>query len=200
MPAPQIKSIEFTSPPKAEQAEILVYLQDGSKSRISLSTPQRPAVELKKSGFAFGSPRLFVQALDEESIGEAVSVMAGDIGGFWLRYYSRDRGGEGAPQKASLVELTEQKGGSASTQVRLEDGRQFTILTATPAWFEENLKKLKLRYYFGPAVLFVKSVDLPTVKAAVEVMAKQGDQWLCQYDTPRVTLPKVLADFKSKHA
>lgn len=200
MPAPQISSIEFTSPPKGEKAEIRVHLADGSKSLLAVSTPQRPAADLKKADFAYGPPSLFVASLDEENIGEAVSAMAGDIGGFWLRYYSRDRGGEGVSQKTTLVELTEKKDGSAAAQVRLEDGRQFSILTSTPAWFAETFKKSKLRYYFGPAVLFVKSLDLAIVKAAAETMAKQGDQWLCQYDTPRSTLPKVLADFKSKHA
>lgn len=200
MPGPQISSIEFTAPPKGEKAEIRVHLADGSRSLLAVSTPLRPADDLKKADFAYGPPSLFVEKLDEETIGEAVSAMAGDRGGFWLRYYSRDRGGEGAAQKTALVELTEKKDGSAAAQVRLEDGRQFSILTATPAWFAESFKKNKLRYYFGPAVLFVKSLELSAVKAAAEAMAKRGDQWLCQYDTPRNTLPRVLADFKSKHA
>lgn len=198
--APQVRSIEFTTPPKGESAEILVKLEDGSSSLIGVATPRKPAAELKRGDYAFGAPTLYVDKLDEETIGEAVSVMATDIGGFWLRYYSRARGGEGKPMKTTLVEMTEKEAGSAAAQIRLEDGRQFSILTATPAWFEESFKKSKLRYYFGPAVLFVKTLSLPVVKAAADAMARQGDQLLCQYDTPRNTLPKVLADFKAKHA
>ena len=31
-------------------------------------------------------------------------------------------------------------------QVRLEDGREFSVLTATPAWFEKTFAELGLRY------------------------------------------------------
>lgn len=105
--------------------------------------------------------------------------------------------------KPVLVEVTEQEGTpdhcSANVQVRLEDGRQFSILAATPSWFEEAFTKAGLRYYFGPAILFVRRMDLALVTRAAEEMARRGDQWLCSYDTPRTTLPQVLADFKSKH-
>ena len=37
-------------------------------------------------------------------------------------------------------------------------------------------------------------------RQAVSEMAKGGDQRLCRYDTPRMTLPQVLADFKAKCA
>jgi len=198
--APQIRSIDFTAPPTGESAEIMVHLEDGSSSLIGVATPRRPAALLEKGDYAFGAPTLYVEKLDEETIGEAVSVMAAEIGGFWLRYYSRKRDNDGKAMKTTLVELTDKKDGSAAAQVMLEDGRQFSILTATPAWFETSFKKSKLRFYFGPAVLFVKSLTLPVVKAAADAMAKQGDQVLCRYDTPRSTLPKVLADFRAKHA
>ena len=96
---------------------------------------------------------------------------------------------DGAPEHASAV-----------VQVKLEDGRQFSVLAATPSWFEEAFARLGLRYYFGPAVLFLRRVELPVARRAAEEMVRRGDQWLCRYDTPRTTLSVVLADFKKKHA
>ena len=89
---------------------------------------------------------------------------------------------------------------SAAVQVSLADGRQFSILAATPSWFAEALDKAGLEFYFGPLVLFVRSMDLGLVRRAVTDMVKDGDQWLCRYDTPRTTLGKVLAEFKAKHS
>jgi hypothetical protein len=84
-------------------------------------------------------------------------------------------------------------------QVRLDDGREFSLLTATPAWFERTFAELGLRYYFGPSVLFVRSLELTIVRRAVKTMASEGDRWLTLYDTPRTTLPQVLAEFKARH-
>lgn len=101
------------------------------------------------------------------------------------------------------VELAELDGRpehcSAVVQVKLEDGRQFSVLAATPSWFEATFARLDLRYYFGPAVLFVRRMELPIARRAAEEMARRGDQWLCRYDTPRTTLAAVLQDFKNKH-
>ena len=88
---------------------------------------------------------------------------------------------------------------SAVVQVSLADGREFSILAATPSWFTEAFDKLGLSYYFGPLILFVRSMDPGLVRRAVTDMVKGGDQWLCRYDTPRLTLTKVLSDFKGKH-
>ena len=38
------------------------------------------------------------------------------------------------------------------------------------------------------------------VKKDLVQMLKVGDHLLCRYDTPRMTLPGVLADFKAKCA
>jgi len=89
---------------------------------------------------------------------------------------------------------------SAVVQVSLSDGREFSMLAATPPWFAEAFAKLGLDFYFGPLILFVRSMDPGLVRRAVTDMVKDGDQWLCRYDTPRTTLGKVLAEFKAKHS
>ena len=88
---------------------------------------------------------------------------------------------------------------SAVVQVSLSDGREFSILAATPSWFTEAFARLGLDFYFGPLVLFVRTMDLGLVRRAVTDMVKGGDQWLCRHDTPRTTLTKVLAEFKARH-
>lgn len=88
---------------------------------------------------------------------------------------------------------------SAVVQVSLADGRQFSILAATPSWFSEAFAKAGLEFYFGPLVLFVRTMDLGLVRRAVTDMVKSGDQWLCRYDTPRTTLGQVLEQFRAKH-
>ena len=88
---------------------------------------------------------------------------------------------------------------SAVVQVSLSDGREFSILAATPSWFAEAFSALGLEYYFGPLVLFVRTMDPGLVRRAITDMVRGGDQWLCRHDTPRTTLGKVLAEFKAKH-
>ena len=88
---------------------------------------------------------------------------------------------------------------SSVAEVMLQDGRIFSILAATPSWFEKESKRLGLRFYFGPAILFVREMDPAVVRTAVEKMAALSDAWLCRYDTPRTTLSKVLSDFKAAH-
>ena len=87
----------------------------------------------------------------------------------------------------------------AVVEIKIQDGRQFSILAATPSWFEEAFINLGLRCYFGPLVLFVRAMEPALVRRAMDDMASGGDRFLCLYDTPRRTLPQVLADFKSRH-
>lgn len=89
--------------------------------------------------------------------------------------------------------------GCAVVQVGLSDGREFSLLTATPSWFEKTFAELGLPFYFGPSVLFVRRLDPKLVREAVKAMAADGDRWLCLYDTPRRTLPEVLSQFKARH-
>jgi hypothetical protein len=82
-------------------------------------------------------------------------------------------------------------------EVYLKDGRQFTLLAATPSWFKDELKRLGLKFYYGPAVLFLKTVDLASARKAAKEMMALDEQLLVRYDTPRRTLPDVLAAFKA---
>ena len=89
--------------------------------------------------------------------------------------------------------------GCAVAQVYLSDGREFSVLTATPVWFEKAFKELGLPFYYGSSILFTKSLEQAVVKKAVKAMEPEGDRWLTLHDTPRRTLPEVLARFKSRH-
>lgn len=88
---------------------------------------------------------------------------------------------------------------SGVAEVFLKDGRQFSILAATPAWFEAEFARLRLPYYFGPSILFLRDLKERTVKQAVTAMTKEGEAALIQHDTPRTTLPRLLAEFKARH-
>lgn len=88
---------------------------------------------------------------------------------------------------------------SGVIEVYLKDGRQFTLLAATPSWFKSTLKDLGLKFYYGPAVLFVKSVDAATARKAAKDMMAEDEQLLVRYDTPRRTLPDILESFRQTH-
>ena len=90
--------------------------------------------------------------------------------------------------------------GSAVVHAWLNDGREFSILAATPPWFREAFAACGLPYYFGPSVLFLEKIEKAAAKRAVEALLARGDRWLCLYDTPRTTLPRVLSDFKARHS
>ncbi len=82
-------------------------------------------------------------------------------------------------------------------EVYLKDGRQFTLLAATPSWFKAELARLGLSFYYGPAVLFLKTLDPAAARKAAKDMMDEDEQLLVRYDTPRRTLPDILAAFKS---
>ena len=84
-------------------------------------------------------------------------------------------------------------------EVYLKDGRQFTLLTATPSWFKDELKRLKLKFYYGPAVLFLKKLEPAAARKAAKDMMAENEQLLVRYDTPRRTLPEILAAFRAAH-
>lgn len=100
--------------------------------------------------------------------------------------------------KVALVELSDAAEGSAVVHATLTDGREFSILASTPSWFAKAFAEAGLPFYFGPSILFLSRLEKPLAKRAVEQMLAKGDRWLCLYDTPRTTLPKVLADFKAR--
>ena len=88
---------------------------------------------------------------------------------------------------------------SGVIEVYLRDGRQFTLLAATPSWFKDELVRLGLKFYYGPAVLFLKKMDLPEARKAAKGMMAENEQLLVRYDTPRRTLPDILAAFRAAH-
>ena len=91
----RVSSIEFISPEteldaSADNADVQVRLEDGSLSSFVASTPDQPSAWMRNNnaGFSFGTPLLFVRSLDRETVGEAVSAMASEMSGYWLRYYN----------------------------------------------------------------------------------------------------------------
>lgn len=103
------------------------------------------------------------------------------------------------------VELTHQTDpdrpahSSGVVEVYLKDGRQFTLLAATPSWFKDELRARGLKFYYGPAVLFLAEVTLPVARKAAKDMLAESEQLLVRYDTPRRTLPDILASFGAAH-
>lgn len=211
--------------PASNCAEIQVALDGGGSSSFTAATPDQPAGWMSdaKKDFSFGTPVLFVARLDEESLGGAVEAMSREMGGYWLRYYNSaadksrvartlrgaaaPRAKAPAPAKALRVAsavLTEAypprkpDQGCAVVQARLGDGREFSLLTATPSWFSKAFRDLGLPCYFGPSILFARTLEPRVARKAAAAMASEGDRWLCLYDTPRTTLPEVLAGFKDR--
>lgn len=88
---------------------------------------------------------------------------------------------------------------SGVIEVYLKDGRQFTLLAATPLWFKEELKRLGLQFYYGPAVLFLHKLDLAAARKAAKDMLAEDEQLLVRYDTPRRTFPDILSAFRAAH-
>lgn len=88
---------------------------------------------------------------------------------------------------------------SGVIEVYLKDGRQFTLLAATPSWFKDELVRLGLKFYYGPAVLFLKKTDAAEARKAAKDMMAENEQLLVRYDTPRRTLPDILAAFRAAH-
>ena len=82
--------------------------------------------------------------------------------------------------------------------VYLSDGREFSLLAATPSWFEDKARKLGIEFYYGHSILFLSALKPDIAKKAAKELAKD-DSLLCQYDTPRTTLPRVLEEFKQRH-
>ena len=88
---------------------------------------------------------------------------------------------------------------SGVIEVYLKDGRQFTLLAATPSWFKGEMQRLGLKFYFGPAVLFLKELNVVSARKAAKDMMAVDEQLLVRYDTPRRTLPDILSAFRATH-
>jgi hypothetical protein len=207
MPIARVRSIalEPQDPPQESgEARIKVQLEDGKGSTFAAATFDRPGKWLEGRNFHFGDSVLFSRALDQETLGRAVVEMAEEMSGFWLRYYNSSvaepaNPGAGASATVTKPSSPDLRHGSAVVEVLLKDGRIFSILAATPSWFEEKTRELDLSFYFGPAVLFLKEMTPAVAGKAAEAMAAAGAECLCRYDTPRKTLSEVLAEFKTRH-
>jgi len=205
MAAPKIAFVDFLdsldrADPASGEARVRVGLEGGRESTFLAATFDRPAAWMKerKLDHWFDEPVLYVRRLDAETVRAAVAAMAADLGGYWLRYY---RAAPGAPSKIGLgmsaVDRVED--GCGVVEAVLKDGREFSILSATPAWWRAELERRGLRFYFGPMVLFVAKIDASHAKRASKRMAETDEQLFCRYDTPRKTLPEILDAFQALH-
>jgi hypothetical protein len=201
----QVKDLKLVGKLQDGEAEARVSLADGSTSIFPVALPTQPAAWVK-TGYHFGPPTLFVARADERSVRDAVDAMAACMGGFWLRYYNARKKVPKVTHKVASLALERREPASdapacsAVAEVALADGRIFSILCSTPARFESLLTENSLPFFFGPSALFVKEMALPIVKKAVTAMAADADRWLCRYDTPRTTLPDVLAAFTANRS
>ena len=205
MPGPQIAFIDYLDSldranPASGEARLRVGLEGGRESTFVAATFDRPAVWMKdgKLDNWFAEPVLYVGRLDEATVRAAVQAMATDLGGYWLRYY---RAAPGTPSKIGLgmAAADRVEGGCGVVEAVLKDGREFSILAATPAWWNSELKRRGLKFYFGPMVLFVAKIDAAHAKRSAKRMAETDEQLFCRYDTPRKTLPEILDAFQALH-
>ena len=205
MPLPKVAFVDFLDTleranPESGEVRVRVGLEGGRESNFLAATFDRPAAWMKeeKRSHWFAEPVLYVRRLDEATVRAAVSAMSVDLGGYWLRYY---RTAPGQPSKigVGMAAVDRVEGGCGVVEAMLKDGREFSILSATPAWWRAELEKRGLDYYFGPMVLFVNKLDAAHAKRASKLMAETDEQLFCRYDTPRKTLPEVLDAFSVLH-
>jgi hypothetical protein len=205
MSEPRVVFVDFLDAlerlnPASGEARVRVGLDGGRESTFLAATFDRPEAWMREGRLDhwFAEPVLYVRRLDAASVRAAVDAMAADLGGYWLRYY---RAAPGAPSKIGLGTASTDRvaGGCGVVEAVLKDGREFSILSATPSWWRAELERRGLRFYFGPMVLFVEALDAPHAKRAAERMAETDEQLFCRYDTPRKTLPEVLDAFQASH-
>jgi hypothetical protein len=201
MPAPRVLELRFTPPsdPSSGEARVSVTLEGGKESSFTAATYDRPEawVEADKGGVWLGEPVLFAARLDEKTVRDAVEAMAAHLGGYWLRYY---RALPGEPSRVGLghASLDRVEQGCAVVEAVLKDGREFSMLAATPSWWRAELTRRGTPYYFGPLALFLKKLDPAHARRAAQAMAERDEQLFCRYDTPRRTLPEILDAFSAK--
>ncbi|MBI3548629.1 MAG: hypothetical protein HY078_06200 [Elusimicrobia bacterium] len=217
MPVLRIRSIDLDKQPKDPgrgNIGVRVALEQGRICRFSVATIGMPLEWVADADFAFSSPVLFVKDLRKSSIEEAIGAMAAEMSGYWLRYYNTQNGPDFAqgrgisklPKSSRLatVDLVDLDAPvhaqTGVVEIRLKDSRLFSVLTATAFEFVETFQQMGLKFYFGSQVLFLREISHEAAFAAAEAMAKKGDRWLCIFDTPRTALPRILSEFKSKHA
>lgn len=205
MPAPRVSFVDFLDPiervdPASGQVRVRVGLEGGRESVFSAATFERPQAWMKEKKLKdwFDEPVLYVRRLDIHTVRAAVEAMAAELGGYWLRYY---RAAPGAPSSCGVGKAWTDlvKDGCGVVETILKDGREFSILAATPSWWSAELSRRSLRFYYGPMVLFLDKLDAAHAKRAAVRMAAVDEQLFCRYDTPRKTLPQILDAFQSAH-
>lgn len=203
MPVPRVMSVEFVERPESldpacGDAHVRVTMDSGKESRFRVATFDRPEAWMKaeKRDHWFAEPVLYVKRLEAALVRKAVDAMAAELGGYWLRYY---RAAPGAPSKVGLgtAGVDRVEGGCGVVETVLKDGREFSILSATPQWWKAELERRGVDFYFGPMVLFVKTLDAAHAKRAAKRMAETDELLFCRYDTPRKTLPEILDAFQA---
>lgn len=186
--------------PGSGQTRVRVGLEGGRESSFLVATFDRPQAWMaeRKLGHWFAEPVLYVRRLDETAVRSAVNAMAADLGGYWLRYY---RAAPGQPSKIGVgsAAVDRVEGGCGVVEAILNDGREFSILSAAPSWWRGELERRGLAFYFGPMVLFMTKLDAAHAKRAARLMAETDEQLFCRYDTPRKTLPEVIDAFQALH-
>lgn len=199
--------------PESDELAVQVEMEDGRWFALAISTPDRVGVRVAKTRekFVADARVVYVARADQETVAEAVVALTGEMSGYWVRRYRIDgKAVDPAPApKVARVELAEvadvpkAKGkaiaGCAVSEVFTSDKRQFSVLAATPLWWELAWKEHGLRFYFGAPILFVDAIEPKRIRSAADSIAARGEAELCLYDAPRTTLPAVLADFKAKH-
>lgn len=199
-PAPRVVSVDLR-PSAPGEAAVEVAVQPGRGSSFLAAAYDRPEAWIAasgKGGFWFSQPVLYVRTLDEASVRAAVEAMAADLGGYWLRYY---RAKPGEPSRVGLgtASVVAADGDAGVVDAVLKDGREFSILAATPARWRAELERRGLRFYFGPMALFLRSLDDAHARRAAKAVALADEQLFCRYDTPRKTLAEVLDAFRAVH-
>ena len=205
MNAPRVAFVDFLdalerADPASGEARVRVGLEGGRESAFLAATFDRPAAWMKerKLDHWFAEPVLYVRRLDAPTVRAAVDAMAADLGGYWLRYY---RAAPGRPSTVGLGTAATDRvdGGCGVVEAVLKDGREFSILASTPDWWRMEMERRTVSFYFGPMVLFVRTIDASHAKRAAKRMAETDEQLFCRYDTPRKTLAEVLDAFQSAH-
>jgi hypothetical protein len=195
-----VEPLDPVADPASGQTRVRVALEGGARAVFLAATFDRPAAWMRerKLDHWFDEPVLYARRLDPEILRAAAEAMAAELGGYWLRYY---RAAPGAPSKIGLGTAATDRveGGCGVVEAVLKDGREFSILAATPEWWREEAVRRSLRFYYGPLVLFLRRLDAAHARRAAKRMAATDELLFCRYDTPRRTLPDVLDAFQSAH-
>ena len=203
MPGPRVSSVEFVDPvssvaPESGDLRVTVRIEGGKDSTFRAATFDGPGrwMAADRAGHWFSEPVLYLRRIDETSIGAAVDSMASQLGGYWLRYY---RAAPGSPSACGVATASVDRvnDGCGVVEVVLKDGREFSILAATPTWWRSEMQRRKASFYFGPLVLFLQNIDSAHAKRAAKHMAARDELLFCRYDTPRKILPEILDAFFS---